>query len=369
MSQRLSAAQAAARLDVRLETLYAYVSRGLLSRSRDDGRSSFDPLEVERFAASRAHRARPAEGREGRPLMVIDTELASVDDGELFYRGEPVAELAAQRSFEEVVDWLVTGRWNAAGTAEAEPVEVPELPALDALKVATVLLGVRDPIRPDLEPDAMSRAIRRLIADAAASLPPLPADGQRATAIDVARIALIDHDLAVSTLAVRAAASARASLHSALVAGLGAFDAPLHGRASRAAFQLLASIRDGADPATALATAAVHEGRGVPGFGRLFHGEADPRFRLIMDAVRRVPSASEAIARTERLVALVDDRLGLPPNVDLALATLAIAFELDADAGPTIFALARMAGWALHALDEYRQPPLRMRPTGRYIGR
>ena len=36
--------------------------------------------------------------------------------------------------------------------------------------------------------------------------------------------------------------------------------------------------------------------------------------------------------------------------------------------GEVIFATARTVGWMVHALDEYAQPPLRLRPVGRYVG-
>ena len=57
---RLTAEQTADRLGVKLETLYAYVARGRLGRERTADGSSFDPLEVERFAATR--RRRPGGG-------------------------------------------------------------------------------------------------------------------------------------------------------------------------------------------------------------------------------------------------------------------------------------------------------------------
>jgi citrate synthase len=48
--ERLTTAEAAARLGVKPATLYAYVSRGLLARERSPGgrTSTFDPAEVER---------------------------------------------------------------------------------------------------------------------------------------------------------------------------------------------------------------------------------------------------------------------------------------------------------------------------------
>src|SRR4030095_12612751 len=50
--RRVSTAEAAARLGVKPATLYAYVSRGLLTRERaPDGRTStFDPAELDRLA-------------------------------------------------------------------------------------------------------------------------------------------------------------------------------------------------------------------------------------------------------------------------------------------------------------------------------
>ena len=45
--ERISVTEAAARLGVKRETLYAYVSRGLLeSRTLDGKTSTFDPREV-----------------------------------------------------------------------------------------------------------------------------------------------------------------------------------------------------------------------------------------------------------------------------------------------------------------------------------
>ena len=41
---------------------------------------------------------------------------------------------------------------------------------------------------------------------------------------------------------------------------------------------------------------------------------------------------------------------------------------MPATAGETIFAVARTAGWIAHALEEYGERPLRMRPSGLYVG-
>jgi len=113
--RRLSTVEAAARLGVKPATLYAYVSRGLLGRERaPDGRTStFDPAEIDRLA-------RPGRARRGRrPAtdLVVPSALTAIDQGRPWYRGVAVTDLAATRTFEEVAEWLWTGRFPAPATA------------------------------------------------------------------------------------------------------------------------------------------------------------------------------------------------------------------------------------------------------------
>jgi citrate synthase len=58
----------------------------------------------------------------------------------------------------------------------------------------------------------------------------------------------------------------------------------------------------------------------------------------------------------------------LHANVDLALAVLTVAHGMPAEAGEAVFAVARTAGWIAHAMEEYGERPLRMRPVGAYDG-
>ncbi len=50
-----------------------------------------------------------------------------------------------------------------------------------------------------------------------------------------------------------------------------------------------------------------------------------------------------------------------PPNVDLALAAIAWSTGMAPDAGRTLFAVARVAGWVAHYLEELAERPLRYR--------
>src|SRR5207302_2253609 len=115
MGEWINAAEAAQRLGVKPATLYAYVSRGMLSRRRgDDGRSSlFEADEVARLA----ERGQPRRAA-GTGDFVIESELTEVADGRIRYRGMEVTKLALWRPFEEVAGWLWTGSLGKDGTAQ-----------------------------------------------------------------------------------------------------------------------------------------------------------------------------------------------------------------------------------------------------------
>jgi citrate synthase len=396
---RLTADQTAERLGVKLETLYAYVARGRLTRTRTADGSSFDPLEVERFAAARRRRTPARTGHsEGRPLMVIDTRFALIEDGELSYRGRPVEELARE-PFETVARWALTAEWNPAarfsGAAgrEAARAAADQLPPAagdrDRQLVAVTALAAADPLRSSLDPSVVATAAERLIAGMVDVLPERGDEPPAGAAIasrlfgrlsaakaveadvrllNAALVLLVDHDIAVSTLAARAAASARATPYGVVVAGLGALDSPLHGNASRAAHRLLRRVVDGDDPARAVADAVVAAPGPVPGFGQPLYPTGDPRARILLGMLAADPRHERVTDAVTGLGAVLNDRTGAHPNVDLALGALTLATGMRDDAGEVIFATARAVGWVVHALDEYQEPPLRLRPVGRYVG-
>src|SRR5579875_174223 len=95
----LNSEEAARRLGVKVSTLYAYVSRGILeSHSQPGGRRRlFDLADLERLAQRQRSGPRP-EIR----LATITTGITRLGPEGLFYRGRSVADLARDRSFEDV---------------------------------------------------------------------------------------------------------------------------------------------------------------------------------------------------------------------------------------------------------------------------
>ncbi|QLD11880.1 citrate/2-methylcitrate synthase [Microbacterium oleivorans] len=394
---RLSAAQVAARLEVRIETVYAYVSRGMLRRSRDRAGSWFDPLDVEAFAVARRRRSRstlpPPRGRSGAPLMVVDTDVAHIDDGELFYRERSLEELS-HGTFEDAVSWLWQApppSWHASASeaaglaATAASSLPPESALIDRVRVAVATLGAHDVLRHQAGSDNLHRIgwalLRALphaldpsvrpttssIAEAIACSLTTTSDPTVTRAVDLALTLMIDHDLAASTFVARVAASARADGYSIVQAALGAFDSPLHGGAPRAAARLVARVVQGSSAAAAVAEAAQLTGS-VPGFGQPLYDGIDPRAAALLPLIPALPQGAGVAAAVDELAAVVSARTGLMPNSDLALAALGVAAGMPEDGGVAIFALGRTAGWIRHAAAEYDERPLRLRPRGNYVG-
>lgn len=402
-AHRLTTRETAERLGVKPETVYAYVSRGQLSSNRAPGGrgSTFDAAEVDALArrTGRRETASPA----GEPA--VRTGITLIESDRYYFRGVNATELARGHAYEEVVEWLWTGEMRT-GMRFAAPAEalaaarrtVDALPAhcgsTDRLRVAVVAAATTDPLRFDLSREAVLGGARSLIPTLVAALPTVggvggsdtaasadaglarqlwpkltarPADEVSLDVLDTALGLLIDHDLAASTLAARVAASARAHPYAVVSAGLGVLEGPLHGAASGLAHRMLAEAleRGGAAPVVA---DHLRTGRRVPGLGhRLYTGE-DPRAATLFALLAKVPQAAPALAAARDVVTTTARHAPLHANVDLALAVLSVSSGMAAEAGETVFAISRTAGWIAHALEEYEERPLRMRPIGQYTG-
>jgi len=400
---RLTSAQVAARLRVKPATLYAYVSRGLLASERsENGGSTFDPLDVEALAASRGRGSKSIGGSAGRPLMVMDSDVTLMQGDQLYFRGTPAVDLARRLQFEDGVKFL----WSTPSLHEdiddrffSRPDVLKAIrkvtsafgnatPFMDRLKLAVLIAGSRDPVHDALGQAAVRDAGRQILATMVDSLPDLRTGPQRSAPIatrlwskisprepsyanlrllNATMILCMDHDLAISTMSARVAASARADPYSAVIAALSTLDGAMHGAASIAAVQMLNETLATGRPEHAI-SAQIARFQIIPGFGHIVYENADPRAEFLLNAMRELPDYREALDAANRLTAVVHSRSPRPANLDLALAVLVTGAKMRADAGELIFAVSRTAGWISHILDEYTQPAMRLRPESRYTG-
>lgn len=381
MTTYVRAGEAARLLGVTPATLYAYVSRGRIARTRSiDGRTSLftlDAIEALRHSSRRSDTS---------PRPTIDVQITSAvthlgDDG-IEFRGRSLTALVHDRRFEDVAELLWTDRLPEKHTVWTAPVrrdiravtatlDTTQVGPIARLAIAAAVLGGHHG-----DDDAIAAA-RRLLSVAPSALGPARVSGTFALrlatawrprppvpvvdAIDRALSLLADHELATSTLAVRIAASVRAPAYAAFVAGLATVEGALHGSAASHVHHLLDECaRRGVDEVIDAERSAR---RRIPGFGHKIYRQADPRLRPLLDAVR-------AIAPRDPRFAVVDDVLGqvartvpTQPNVDFALGALTWIAGLPDDA--PIFAVARIAGWAAHYVEELDEPPVRFRGLAR----
>lgn len=415
MADFLTAAEAARRLGVKPATLYAYVSRGVLTRARAaDGRASlFSADEVDRLAR-RGRPRRPA----GTLEITVESAITEITADSLRFRGLDATRLAVSRTFEEVAELLWTEElrpasepWQArpaaltAGRAAQAALPAGTLP-LERLQVIVPAMAATDPLRLQLDQSAVVAAGRNIVAGMVDCLPPAAGPGEppsdaaaRAAAppdaaagrsgpiagrlwdrlcghrpspgllraTSAALVLLADHELAASTLAARAAASVRADPYAVVGTGLGAVSGALHGGASLGAEALLAAA-SGPDDVPRVVAELLRRGEKVPGFGHFVYRGGDPRATVLFDLVRRAAPKSGQLAVAEAVLAEVRAKSLPEPNIDFALATLARVAGMVRGAGEAIFAVSRTAGWVAHALEAYSGPgPLR--PRAVYTGR
>jgi citrate synthase len=388
----IDAAEAARRLGVKPATLYAYVSRGLLTRrAHADGRRSlFDAGEIA------ALRDRTAPARDGHQLSFVSAVTALGADRP-YYRGRDALGLASDSSYEWVAEWLWAGaepatqpRWDARPDAVAKAVAAqralpPETLPLDRMQLIVTAMAITDPLRFSVDREAVLATTRALVAGVVEALPavsprkttagtslaarlwprltPAAPRAELVRLLDAALVLLADHELAASTVAARVAASVKADPYAVIGAGLGVVSGPMHGGASLGAERMLAEISRPADAARVIGE-RIRDGDRIPGFGHAVYKSGDARGTFLLERVRAAAPKHPRLSVSEAVLAELETR-GLPAmNVDFAVATMAAVCGMVTGAGELIFALARCAGWIAHALEEYdRRGPLRPRAT------
>ncbi len=400
----LTTAEVAEMLGIKRQTVYAYVSRGILHRQMAlDGRTSlFDRAQVEELRLGR----RPEQ--EGELRIMLATRLTRVADDGLWIRGRDLIELVkAGAGFVEVADLL----WESR-PGEVWPLSVPSGPAptsdaatserpgaarggevrgrqtlLDQLRSIIAAESSADALRHDLSPRSVRAAGRRAIVAMANGVgsPVRPgldrgslaavlwnrltdrtARQGQVRAVDCCLALLADHGLAASTFAARVAASVRADPYSVIGAGLGVLGGTLHGAASAEVHQLYLDADRRGDVAVAVGEAQ-RRGR-LPGFGHAVYRSQDPRYGVLMGQIVEAWSDDRRLQSVFRVRDVVGERSEEIPNIDLAIGALTYLADMAPDAGEALFGISRTSGWLAHAIEEYDEKPLRFRPRARYIG-
>jgi citrate synthase len=177
--------------------------------------------------------------------------------------------------------------------------------------------------------------------------------------MDVALILHAEHQMNASTFSARVTGSSLADPYAVVSAAVGTLSGPLHGGANEDVLKMLRTIPD-ARPVTVRAWAEDRLARKlkIPGFGHREYKVKDPRATILQKLVNPVferygstPLYDVAVELERQMAELVGHK-GIYPNVDFYSGILYDKMKIPTDLFTPIFAVARVAGWLAHLLEQ-----------------
>ncbi|HYU48558.1 MAG TPA: citrate/2-methylcitrate synthase [Candidatus Limnocylindria bacterium] len=347
-------------------------------------------------------------GLEG--VVAAESAISLVDgkNGRLIYRGYPIGQLVERGTYGEVADLLWTGEWHPGATLSPAPVPAPVLAALrelprdahpmDALRTAVSVWGTTQRLTWPPTPE-QARALTAFAPSALAAigrlrqgLEPVETDtsldlaagflqqlnGERpdeasARALDAYFIVGAEHGLNASTFTARVITSTRSDVASAVCGAIGALKGPLHGGAPSEVVNQLHEIGS-PERAEQWVRDTVARGERVMGFGHRVYRAYDPRAAALRTVAEQMGRNAEWLAMAVKvedvvlrvLAELKPGRI-LKTNVEYYAAAVLQGVGLPPILYPSVFALARHAGWTAHAIEQVSAAKL-IRPDMRYTG-
>ncbi len=358
-----------------------------------------------------------SKGLEG--VTAAESGICFIDGqkGILSYRGYDINELAPNATFEETVFLLWEGRLPNAdelAALKAELVSHRDLPpvAMAVLREVAPTMGPMDALRTVVSALGASRddadahdveTDRRKAAEVTAQtativahyhrlrrgLPIVPQDpelshagnflwqlnGEKPTAaaeraLDVALILHADHDLNASTFSARVTAATLSDYHSAMTSAIGTLKGPLHGGANIGVMKMLLEIDESGQDTTEWVKEALAAKKRIMGFGHRVYKTLDPR-AIHLEALSK--DLAEQAGNTKwydmslAIQQAVKQEKGLDANVDFFSASSYYTMGIPLDLYTPIFAIARVAGWSAHVLEQHANNRL-IRPLSDYTG-
>jgi citrate synthase len=383
----LTARQAADRLGIKLDTLYAYVSRGRLRSVTVPGTRErrYRDVDVAALLDARSGVRLLASADPEALMPVIGSSICLIENGRFYYRGHDAVRLSRGATLEDITRllWLdETGPelTDVIGLGPGHRFSSTSASGLiERCQIRLTSLGDEDLSALDLSRARVARTgwriLRELAACVAPSLPTTEPIHRRLAAAwrlgepgaDLIRRCLVliaDHELNPSTFVARCVASTAASPYAVIAAALSAFSGRLHGGETARAEGLILELIEVGDPIAVMA-GRLARGERLPGFGQPLYPEGDPRATAILAALAQ--AAPEANALAEKAAETGLRLIGRRPNVDFALAATAIGLGLPRHGALGLFIIGRAVGWIAHAIEQYESGVL-IRPRARYLG-
>lgn len=402
----MTAQQAADELGVKIGTIYAYFSRGLIrSRASQEGQRHrlYSRDDVTRLLIRRQMRVRldpPAEDILQWAAPVLETGISLIEDGQLYYCGIPIEEVALMLSAEELASLVWTDdATNAHSLFDCRrhpsaskyrrmlndlDIDRDNLFSLPSFQIILPIAMADDPIAFDLRQDSIAlsgaRILRLLTSLAAGDVPEdislaemlqrgwQPDDERSIRFFDLALIICADHQVKLATFSARVAAALGTTPYSVINTAITALSGPEQGGYTEAVEVFLDEVKRPDQAIEAICSRLRRsESIPVPGFNNPLYPKGDPRARLLLDALYAEYPDSPPIVLGRSIQEAVHRLRGEHPKMEFALAVFRRHFALPASSTLGIFALGRIIGWIGHAIKQYRAKQT-IQPRIRYTG-
>jgi citrate synthase len=366
-----------------------------------------------------------------RGVVIAESRICDVDgaNGRLIYRGYLIQDLAKNASFEEAAYLLLYEKLpdpteleafkRRLKAAQGLPPEViaamQTMPKnampMDILQAVVPMLAQHDEdvINRDQSLDASLRMATKLISKFSAIIaswhrirggqePIAPLqdldhaanflymlsgqkpDKQVARFLDVALVCHAEHSFNASTFAAREVASTRAHMYAAVAAAVGSLSGDLHGGANTRVVEMLFKIGS-PDQVHNYVNQEFDAGRVIFGLGHAVYDTDDPRAPIMVEMIKAMAEKS-GVSKLYNISTLLEKtgkeefkkRKGrdIFVNVDFYSGSLYYSMGIPMDLFTPVFAVARIAGWCAHIIEEQfagaAPKPMLYRPESDYIG-
>ncbi|WP_199040941.1 bifunctional 2-methylcitrate synthase/citrate synthase [Glycomyces salinus] len=351
--------------------------------------------------------------------VVADTTAISKvvpESNSLTYRGYPVQQLAASRSFEEVAHLIWYGelpdadqlaRFTERERALREVTRstiavIDRVPdnchPMDLLRTAVSCLGAEDPAEDDNRREANQAKAETLFAklptvvahahrrrQGLERIAPDPELGWSANffhmcfgevpapeilrCFEVSMILYAEHSFNASTFTARVVASTLSDIYSAVTAAIGALKGPLHGGANEAVMRMMLEIDDPSRARDWLSERLAAKER-VMGFGHRVYRDGDSRVPTMRTAFAQMAALTDGerwVEMYDELEAGMQEAKGLKPNLDFPAGPAYYLMGFDIPMFTPLFVMSRVTGWTAHIIEQLDANSL-IRPLSAYNG-
>jgi citrate synthase len=191
--------------------------------------------------------------------------------------------------------------------------------------------------------------------------------------LDACLILHAEHTMNASTFTARVTGSTLADPFTVISSAIGTLTGPLHGGANEEVLDMLDEIGTIENVRPWLEEAIARK-RKIMGLGHRVYKVKDPRATVLQELAENVfaetsrPQIYDLAVEMERVAAGILGPKGIYPNVDFYSGIIYQALGIPRDLFTPIFAVARVAGWLSHWLEQIQNNRI-FRPEQIYVGK